>query len=292
MSERAEYSFSRRSLLSNVNEKVIRNPDELELVTKYKKLFQQWQEDQAMFQNANSIVRQIYARNDPNYITIKRSLQDSTDLISKRIEETERKLIELENAQILLNVIHRERKKLEQLEHQLGESARQSYIERETKKQQDLMQAYLSRTEERRAKKQLSSETTQTPIVETKNIVHSKNKNVYDVLSILILVFSSIFFMIGLISFFVGMDNSFFYLRYSEHFFLNMKDISPDSFWIKIETSAFVSLVVSLIFESCSAIMSLVLAIFNSKKALNVVSFGISMGLLTLVGIIVFCAGI
>lgn len=111
-------------------------------------------------------------------------------------------------------------------------------------------------------------------------------------LSILVLVFSSIFFVIGVISFFVGMDNSFFSMRYSENFFLNTKRISPDPFWIEINTASFVSLIVSLMFESCSAILSMILLMFNSKKALNIVSFSISMGLLVLVGIIVFCAGI
>lgn len=279
MSERAEYSFSRRSLLSNVNEKDIRDPDELELVTKYKKLFQQWQEDQAMFQNANSIVRQIYARNDPNYITIKRSLQDSTDLISKRIEETERKLIELENAQILLNVIHRERKKLEQLKHQLGESARQSYIERETKIQQDLMQAYLSRKEEHRAKKQLSSETTQTPIVETKNIVHTKNKNVYDVLSKYNLVFASIFFVIGFVSI-MNADGYFFggYIGNNDN--------------IHIYTQNFVSFCISIVSEAASAVASIILLPNSTKQKTNIASLGISAGFLLLFGLALLGSGI
>ena len=129
-------------------------------------------------------------------------------------------------------------------------------------------------------------------MIETKNIVYPQTQKIYDVLSILILVFSSIFFMIGLISFFIGMDDGFFYLRYSEYFFLNIKDATPDPFWINITASAFVSLIVSLIFESCTAVMSLVLLIFNNKKALNIVSFGISMGLLALVGIFACCAGI
>lgn len=111
-------------------------------------------------------------------------------------------------------------------------------------------------------------------------------------LSILVLVFCSIFFVFGMISFIVGMGDGFFGVRYSESFFLNMKHISPGSFWIEIQTYSFVSLIVSLMFESCSAILSLILLVFNSKKAINIVSFGISMGLLVIVGIIVCLAGV
>lgn len=114
----------------------------------------------------------------------------------------------------------------------------------------------------------------------------------FKALSILILVFSSIFFVIGMVSFFVGMDNCFFSIHYSEYFFLNMKKTNPNNFWIGINTDFFVSLIVSLILESCLAIMSFVLLIFNDKKAINIVSFSISMGLIALIGIIVFCAGI
>ena len=88
------------------------------------------------------------------------------------------------------------------------------------------------------------------------------------------------------------MDNCFFSIRYSEYFFFNINKANPDPFWLNIRTSSFVSLVVALMFESCSAIMSFILLIFNDKKAINIVSFSISMGLIALIGIIVFCAGI
>lgn len=101
-------------------------------------------------------------------------------------------------------------------------------------------------------------------------------------LSILVLVFSSMFFVIGIISFFVGIDNGGFFGFY----------YSRDSYWTDIQTYSFVSLIVALMFESCSAILSLILLVFNSKKVINIVSFSISMGLMAFVGIIVFCAGI
>lgn len=111
-------------------------------------------------------------------------------------------------------------------------------------------------------------------------------------LSILVLVFCSIFFVIGAFSFLFGMDSGLVGVRYSENFFLNMQDNHPNSFWIQIQTYSVVSLVISLIFEACSAILSLILLVFNDKKVINIVSFGISIGFLVIVGIIAFFAGV
>lgn len=111
-------------------------------------------------------------------------------------------------------------------------------------------------------------------------------------LSILVLVFCSIFLVIGVTSFFIGADNGFVGAHYSEYFFLNMQDSHPNSFWIQIQTYSVVSFVISLISEACSAILSLILLIFNSKKAINVVSLGMSMGSLVIVGILAFFAGV
>lgn len=128
-------------------------------------------------------------------------------------------------------------------------------------------------------------------------LLHQEKKingkgRVFKLLSILVLVFSSIFFVIGLASFFVGMDNGFFGMNYGDNFFLNMKKTTPNNFWVGIKTEFFISLIVSLVFESCLAIMSLILLMFNNKKTLNIVSFSLSMGLLAFVGIIVFLAGV
>lgn len=111
-------------------------------------------------------------------------------------------------------------------------------------------------------------------------------------LSIIILVFSSIFFVVGVVSFFIGVDNGFVGARYSKYFFLNMQDINPDSFWIQIQTYSVVSLVISLISEACATILSLILLMFNSKKVINIVSLGISMGTLVIVGILAFVVGV
>lgn len=111
-------------------------------------------------------------------------------------------------------------------------------------------------------------------------------------LSVIVLVFCSIFFVIGMTSFFIGVDNGLFEAYYSQNFFLNTQRYSPDTFWITTQTYFFVTLFVSLIFELCSAILSLILLVFNDKKVINIVSFGISMGLLIFVGIIAFFAGV
>lgn len=111
-------------------------------------------------------------------------------------------------------------------------------------------------------------------------------------LSIIILVFSSIFFVVGMISFFVGMDYGFFGMRYSDDFFLNIKRNNPSYFWIEIQTYSVVSFVISLISEVCASILSLILLMFNSKKVINIVSLGISMGTLVIIGILAFLVGV
>lgn len=101
-------------------------------------------------------------------------------------------------------------------------------------------------------------------------------------LSIIVLVFSSIFFVVGAVSFFVGCDNDFF-----DVIVLDGTDIRA-----YMQTYFFVSFVISLISEVCAAILSLILLIFNSKKVINIVSWGISMGTLVIVGILAFIVGV
>ena len=107
---------------------------------------------------------------------------------------------------------------------------------------------------------------------------------VYSPLSILVLVCSSVFCLLGMIAFFVGMDSDFFSAYVYENTF-------SDS-WVSIQTNSFVALVVALIIEACSAIMSLMLLATSDKKVLNIVSWGISMGTMVFVGLLVGLVGV
>jgi predicted nucleic acid-binding Zn ribbon protein len=106
-------------------------------------------------------------------------------------------------------------------------------------------------------------------------------------LSIIILVFSSIFLVVGVVSFFIGADNGYLDLD-----ILNGADIRPNTLSMYSQTYFLLSLVASLIFEACAAILSLILLMFNSKKVINIVSLGISMGTLVIVGILAFVVGV
>ena len=103
--------------------------------------------------------------------------------------------------------------------------------------------------------------------------VKDTSKN-YTPLSILILIFASVFCLLGLIALIVGVSEEFIY-------FSNLS----------VYTNSLVALIAVLIIEACTAIMSLFLMVVSNKKAINIVSWGISMGLLVLVGVIVSCVG-
>lgn len=103
--------------------------------------------------------------------------------------------------------------------------------------------------------------------------VKDTSKN-YTPVSILILIFASVFCLLGLIALIVGVSEEFIY-------FSNLS----------VYTNSLVALIAVLIIEACTAIMSLFLMVVSNKKAINIVSWGISMGLLVLVGLIVSCVG-
>lgn len=96
-------------------------------------------------------------------------------------------------------------------------------------------------------------------------------------LSIIVLIFSSIFFVIGVISCFAGMYDLF------DVYVWERLDIS-----VSVNTDFFISIIVSLISEACAAMLSLILLVFNNKKAINIISFGLSLGLLMIAGVMAF----
>ena len=99
----------------------------------------------------------------------------------------------------------------------------------------------------------------------------------HTVLSILILVFSSLFSILGMMAFFMGLASDFFTVFVYGNF----------SSQVTVYTHSFITLMVALIIEACLAIMSLMLLIITNKKALNIVSWSISMGTIVLVGLLV-----
>ena len=109
--------------------------------------------------------------------------------------------------------------------------------------------------------------------------------NALDVLSIINLVFCSVFFIIGIASLVLsGLEFFDGYIRNSEYV--------VDVLRVEIHTYCFVSFFMAMLLEAVSSVLSVVLLAHSNRKAINIVSFGISAGLLTLTGIFAFFAGI
>lgn len=82
------------------------------------------------------------------------------------------------------------------------------------------------------------------------------------------------------------------YEKWSDKKFDEISASNVNAYKAAYKMCFFVSFVISLIFEACAAILSLILLMFNSKKIINIVSWGISMGTLVIIGILAFVVGV
>lgn len=116
---------------------------------------------------------------------------------------------------------------------------------------------------------------------ETRNAkkLNLNSKNLFDILSICNLVFCSVFLIIGIASLIMS-EMVFFAGRLST------------STYLRINTYSFVSLLVSVLSSSTSAIISMILLTVSNRKLINIISLGIAVGLLAITGILTFFAGV
>ena len=121
---------SNRALLAGAFEELVTSPDELEFIRKYQENIAHLNEQEAKLQDIRAEIREISFGKGPRDTKRLQQLQEDATKTANRIDIYDKKLLKLERAKPLRDVLDREREKVRKATRQKGQEVLENYREK------------------------------------------------------------------------------------------------------------------------------------------------------------------
>ena len=121
---------SNRALLAGAFEELVTSPDELEFIRKYQENIAHLNEQEAKLQDIRTEIREISFGKGPRDTKRLQQLQEEATKTANRIDIYDKKLLKLERAKPLRDVLDREREKIRKATRQKGQEVLENYREK------------------------------------------------------------------------------------------------------------------------------------------------------------------